>query len=358
MSRKKTVAVAMSGGVDSSVAASLLLETGWRVIGLTMRLREDPGENKKAADGIISAAREAARTLGIPHRVVDLRKTFERNVVRYFCEEYAAGRTPNPCVRCNRLIKFGLLRRKAVALGADFLATGHYARVEWDPAARLYRLKKGRDRLKDQSYFLYALGQEELSRSLLPLGDWTKASVRRRARALGLRAVERPESQEICFVPDDNYPGFLERRIPGAFLPGPIVDPAGAELGRHSGIARYTVGQRRGLGIAAERPLYVLALDAETNRIVVGPDGLLMARKLAAVGVNWVSGRAPERTLRLRVKIRSRQQAAPAEVSPGPGGQAVIEFRDAQRAVTPGQAVVFYRGAEVLGGGTICRRLD
>ncbi len=358
MARKKTVAVAMSGGVDSTMAAVLLLESGYRVIGLTMRLGGDAGGAPGARNGLVAAAREAARVLGIPHYVGDFRRTFERAVVRYFCEEYAAGRTPNPCVRCNRLIKFGLLRRKARTLGADLLATGHYARIEWDAEGRLYRLKRGVDRRKDQSYFLYALGQEDLAGSLLPLGRLTKAAVRRRARSLGLPAAERAESQEICFVPGDDYPGFLRPRVPGAFVPGPIVDPEGREIGRHSGIARYTVGQRKGMGIAAAKPLYVLAVEAEANRVVAGPDRLLMGRRLAAVDVSWVSGCAPEGPLCLRVKIRSRQNAAPARLIPQPGGLAVVEFRDAQRAITPGQAVVFYRGDEVLGGGIIDRRLD
>ena len=359
MTKKKRVAVAMSGGVDSSLAAALLLDGGYDVIGLTMRLRQTCSEDgSPPIPGPVEAAKEAAAFLKIPHFVADFRRSFESRVVGYFCEEYGRGRTPNPCVLCNRLVKFGLLWRKAAALGADFLATGHYARVERVRGTHRLALKKGRDRAKDQSYFLFLLGQDDLSRVVFPLGGLTKSTVRKMAGAMGLPASGREESQEICFVPGDDYPGFLEPRIPEAFKPGLILGPDGKILGTHRGIARYTVGQRRGLGIAAPRPFYVLAVDASRNVVIVGPDEALGRTRLAARDVNWISGAAPERPVRCRVRIRYRHPEAPAVVIPERGGQAVVQFRDAQRAVAPGQAVVFYRGDEVLGGGTIAAARD
>ena len=359
MTKKKKVAVAMSGGVDSSMAAALLLEAGYDVIGLTMRLHQAcPGGGPPPGYGPVEAARASAAFLQIPHFVADFRRSFENRVVRYFCEEYGRGRTPNPCVVCNRSVKFGLLWRKAAALGADFLATGHYARVEPVRGTRRLALKKGRDRAKDQSYFLFLLRQDDLARVSFPLGVLTKSSVRKMAGAMGMPAAGREESQEICFVPGDDYPGFLELRVPGAFKPGPILGPDGKILGEHRGIARYTVGQRRGLGIAAPRPFYVLAVDASRNVLIVGPDEALGRRKLAARDVNWISGAAPDRPVRCRARIRYRHPEAPAVVTPESGGRAMVEFREAQRAVAPGQAVVFYRGDEVLGGGTIAAAQD
>jgi tRNA-specific 2-thiouridylase len=360
MGRKKTVAVAMSGGVDSSVAAALLAEAGHNVIGLTMLLH-GPAEclsgrgvrDLKGGPGSLSDARVVAARLGIPHYVADFRTSFERRIVRDFCEIYLRGRTPNPCVRCNRLIKFGLLWRKAAGLGADFLATGHYARIEPDQRRPLFHLRKGVDSLKDQSYFLYPLGQKELARTLMPLGGLTKARVRQRARSLGFPVADKGESQEICFVPGDDYVRFLEARNPGALAAGPIVDENGRVLGEHGGIARYTIGQRRGLGTAAPYPLYVLAIDARRNRITVGPaDGLLRTR-LVARDVRWVSGPPPSWPLDLMARIRYRHPESPARVVPLSKTRALVEFRRPQRAVTPGQAVVFYEGDEVVGGGTI-----
>jgi len=353
MPGETTVAVAMSGGVDSSVAASVLRDAGCRVIGVTMILHGLRGPRALRPGDAAADARAAAEILGIPHHTVDFRRTFERRVIADFCREYGLGRTPNPCLRCNRLVKFGLLWKTAVRLGADFLATGHYARVGRDPDSGLFVLRKARDRRKDQTYFLFALGQDALSRTLLPLGELTKPEVRSRARTLGLPAARRPESQEICFVPDDDYPRFLADRIPGAFVPGEIVDSAGGLLGRHRGIGRYTVGQRRGLGVAGPHPLYVVSVDAPANRIVAGPDSELLKTGLLARNVVWVSGVGPGGSLSVKAKIRSRQRESEARVSPLPGKRALVRFRAPQRAVTPGQAVVFYRGDEVVGGGLI-----
>ncbi len=344
--RKRTkAAVAMSGGVDSSVAAALLVEAGFDVVGLTMRLH-GPGA------AAVAAARKVAGHLGIPHYAADFRRSFDRTIVAGFCREYAAGRTPNPCVLCNRDIKFGLLLAKARSLGADFLATGHYAVVEEDGRGA-FHLRKGDDPKKDQSYFLYTLGQEELRMTLFPLGRMTKDRVRRKAASLGLPSAERPDSQEICFIPDDDYAAFLEPRVPSAFEPGPIVDASGRTLGRHRGIARYTVGQRKGLGIAAERPLYVISLDAGANTIVVGRDGELMSRYLLAEDAVWVSGAPPAARFRCRARIRYRHAEAPATVRIEEDGRCRIEFDGPQRAATPGQSVVFYKGREVLGGALI-----
>jgi tRNA-specific 2-thiouridylase len=354
--RREKAVVAMSGGVDSSVAAALLLELGYAVIGVTMIV---PVEGVAGRPGkLVEDAAAVAKHLGISHHVVDVRSRFESRIVRDFCREYAAGRTPNPCVRCNRLIKFDLLGKMAETLGAAVLATGHYARTEYDPLSRIHRLKKGRSRLKDQSYFLYGLGQRELSRAAFPVGELTKAEVRKLGRAAGLPAAGREESQEICFIPDDDYPLYLASRVPGAFLPGPILDGTGRVLGRHGGIGRYTVGQRRGLGIAAPRPLYVLGIEAASNALVVGPDEDLYRRRLRASKVRWVSGMPPESPTALKARIRYRHRESAALVSPEGKCRAVVEFRKPQRAVTPGQSVVFYRGDEVVGGGVIAAVLD
>jgi tRNA-uridine 2-sulfurtransferase len=357
---KRRVVVAMSGGVDSSVAAALLKRAGHDVTGVTMRLVDLPpdlcrSETLRSCCGrrAVEDAHRVALSLKIPHYVADMRAPFEELVVADFCREYARGRTPNPCILCNRLIKFDLLLGKARELGAEFLATGHYARVERAACGGGCLLKKGLDAAKDQSYFLYAMTQDQLSRVLLPLGGRTKTDVRRMAKRMGLAVADKSESQEICFVPGDDYAGFLRDRVPEAFRPGPVVDREGRVLGRHQGTAAFTVGQRRGMGVAASGRLYVISVDAASNTVVAGPDEALRSRGLLASGVSYISGTRPDGPFKARVKIRYRHKEAEAVITPeGETGVRVV-FAVPQRAVAPGQAVVFYRRTTVLGGGTI-----
>jgi len=357
---KKTVVVAMSGGVDSSVAAALLKESGHEVIGVTMKLVDLPpdicrreGLRSCCGRDAVQDAHRVALALGIPHYVADLRAPFATAVIEDFCGEYRRGRTPNPCIRCNRFVKFGLLIDRARAIGADFIATGHYARVERDRRRPLMLLRKGTHAAKDQSYFLYGMTQRELALVQMPVGGLSKTEVRRKARALGLPVADKSESQEICFVPDDDYPGFLKSRIPEAFEPGPIVGLDGKVLGRHPGIGHFTVGQRRGLGISAAGPLYVVAIDAASRTIVAGPDEALFAKSLIVTDAALVSGAALAAPFRARVKIRSRHREEPARVVPLGATEVRVEFDVPQRAAAPGQAAVFYSRDTVLGGGTI-----
>jgi tRNA-specific 2-thiouridylase len=340
------ILAAMSGGVDSTLAAALLVEQGHDVLGGTLLLVDRPPTEDEPDPGAAAAA------LGIPHTRWDCRPDFERLVVAPFTAAYAAGRTPNPCIRCNAGVKFGLLLEKARALGADALATGHYAGIAADPG-RPVRLVRGADRRKDQSYFLFAVARAALPLIRFPLGGLTKDAVRAMARARGLAAAERAESQEICFVPDDDYAGFLSRRAPpGAFRRGPIVDTAGRRLGEHRGLERYTVGQRRGLRVAAGHPLYVVALDPARNELVVGPDGELWRRELCAQGVNWLVDE-PRGEFRAAVRIRSRHEPSPATLTPAGDGAWHVRFEAPQRAITPGQGAAFYDNDTLLGGGWI-----
>ena len=371
-SRPEAVVVALSGGVDSSVAAAVLREQGWKVSGVTLDLfsgREGEGKEEEGCGGKAdgrscgggAAAREAARVaadLGIPHAVVNLRRRFDRTVVADFVAEYARGRTPNPCVRCNWFVKFGPLLGRAKRLGAAKIATGHYARVDFDGKSGRWRLLKGVDTGKDQSYFLYALPQEALARTIFPLGGMKKTEVRDLAARFRLHVARKSESQEICFIPGDDYAAFLRGRIPGAFRPGHIVDGKGKIIGCHQGFLNYTIGQRKGMGIAAPRPLYVLALDAAANTIVAGPDEALLKSRFAVAGVNWVAIAGIDGPRAADVKIRSRHEGEPATLFPGPRKSVIVEFARPQRAITPGQAAVFYEGDAVLGGGTISRVLN
>ena len=354
------VAAAMSGGVDSSVAAALLREEGIDVVGVTLNLFALPkavctSEELRSCCGA-GARRDAgavAAVLGIPYYVADFRRTFERTVIGDFVAEYRLGRTPNPCLRCNRFVKFGPLLRRAARLGADRVATGHYARLETDRVSGRRLLKKGLDPDKDQSYFLYPLSQDELLRTLFPVGHLRKADVRKLAERFGLPVAHKPESQEICFVPDDDYVRFLRGRIPEAFIPGPIVDRAGRTIGRHTGILNFTIGQRKGMGIAAPRPLYVIAVEPATNTIIAGPNEALFRTRLRVLDVNWIAVPGLSGPLRAAVKVRYRHAEAAAMLYPEEGGGVIVEFEKPQRAVTPGQAAVFYDGDIVLGGGTI-----
>ena len=353
------VVVAMSGGVDSSVAAARLKEAGYQVIGVTMQIwppDKPPGESKFGGCCGIDAAADAGKVayrLGIPHYVMDFRDIFARKVIADFCQEYRQGRTPNPCIRCNQHIKFDALRDKARGLGADFIATGHYARIEKDKATGTYLLKKGVDRYKDQSYFLYPLTQEQLSHTLFPLGNLTKKKVREIAREMTLPVAAKSESQEICFIPDNDYPEFLKAFVPRAARPGAILDEQGNILGRHQGILSYTTGQRRRLGISAREPLYVIAIEPARNAIVVGPREKAFGSELTAAGLNWIAISRPTGPVTVEARIRYRHREAEATVTPLDEGRVYVKFNEPQMAITPGQAIVFYDGDVVLGGGTI-----
>jgi len=361
---KKTVAnkrifVAMSGGVDSSVTAAILKEQGYDVIGITMQVcgysrfitADDQSSGAPPPLDNIQDARRVAEQLDIPYYVVNLEEEFQRLVIDEFIAEYFRGRTPNPCALCNRLIKFDLLLKKARELGADYLATGHYARLIRDDTGRI-RMLKGVDAGKDQSYFLFALSQEQLAATLFPLGGMTKREVRALAAHYGLQVAEKGESQEICFVPDNDYVRLLEEARGKGTLSGDIVDRRGKLLGRHEGTYRYTVGQRKGLGIAHPHPLYVLAVDAEKKEVIVGARGELETAGLIASGVNWIAP-GPDSALKATCKIRYRQKEFACTILPLRGDRVEVLFARGEKGVTPGQAVVFYDGDEVLGGGWI-----
>lgn len=362
----------MSGGVDSSVAAARLKAEGYDVIGLTLKIWEDEAEAEKPLKRWqdrscckVGVARYVAKQLGIPHEVVEARPAFERDVIDDFTEEYLNGRTPNPCVRCNERVKFGLLLQAALSSGADLVATGHYARVERaeppQPSGR-WLLKKAADRFKDQTYFLYRLDQTTLGRVLFPLGALQKAEVWAQAADLGFPAEEMAESQEVCFVTQRDYREFLDARAPEASRPGPIVTERGAVVGQHRGVAFYTVGQRRGLGVAGTDRLYVTALDPVTNHVVVGEEAALYTQALVAGDLNWIAIERPEdhepplnrlEPMNVTVKIRSRHPETPARLEPCGPDRVRLLFDTPQRAVSPGQSAVFYQGDVVIGGGII-----
>lgn len=339
----KRVAVAMSGGVDSSMAAVLLKEAGYEVGGVHMQL--SPGHNPEHS---ILDLERTCQLLDIPLYKLNFEPEYQNDVIEYFCEEYSLGRTPNPCIACNQHIKFGLLLNKVLEMGADYLATGHYARIEH--SANGYRLLKALDLTKDQSYFLYTLGQQQLEHLLLPLGNLHKVEVRRLAAKLGLPTATGPESQDVCFIPDKDYRSFIAKRIP--LKSGDIVDTKGNVLGRHSGLAQYTVGQRQGLGLASSERLYVIKLDTSSNRLVVGTRDELLSKSLFAHKLSWISDKAPQEPLSIMTKIRSRSPEVRAKLYVN-DGMAEVNFHEPQRAIAPGQAVVFYQGNAVLGGGII-----
>lgn len=351
--RMVRVTVAMSGGVDSAAAAALLQEQGFAVSGATMRLYCPGG---REPDDLKDAAQIAAR-LGIPHFLFEFEDTFRAEVLLPFRDGYVRGETPNPCVLCNRRLKFGRFLARALLLGADRIATGHYARVTYDGDSGRYRLWKAADWGKDQSYVLYSLSQWELSHVMFPLGGLHKEEARAlvAARGLGLPVAHKKDSQDICFVPDGDYAGFLEREMGVVSPPGKFIDTAGRVLGEHRGLVRYTVGQRRGLGQGFGRPLYVLRKDLQHNAVVLGEERELYQSRLTAGAVNWVSGRPPDGPITVSAKTRYSQKEAAATVQALPDGRAQVYFESPQRAVTAGQAVVFYDGDEVLGGGTILR---
>lgn len=351
-----SVLVAMSGGVDSSVAAALLKEQGYEVVGVTMRLVSHPGGDYSLNKGCCTLddandARRVAFSLDIPHYIVNLEREFRTHVVDYFVEEYAKGRTPNPCMACNRYIKFDILLRKADALGIDFVATGHYARIERRDGR--YRLLRAADRVKDQSYVLYMLQQAQLSRILLPIGGYEKGEIRAIAARLGLPVASKPDSQEICFVPGGNYRRFIGQHKAEALDPGPVVDTSGRVLGMHPGVASFTIGQRRGLGISAGKPLYVVDIKPEAKTVVVGTQEELLVRAFEVEDLCFVAGTAPDTRFRAAVKIRYRAPEMFADVKLIGERAAVVELDDPAKGIAPGQAAVFYHGDEVIGGGII-----
>ena len=354
---KKRVVCAMSGGVDSSLTAALLLEQGYDVIGVTMRLSDenrdaDPCDRGCCSLSSVDDARRVCEILGIPHYTMNFRDMFREKVIDYFLADYAKGWTPNPCIACNRYVKFEGLLGKALELGATYVATGHYARIEQDAAGR-FLLKKGVDGAKDQSYALYHLNQSSLAHFIMPLGAYTKVRTRELAEQYHLPVAHKPDSQEICFVPNDDYKAYLRAKEPECLVPGDIVDRAGHVLGHHEGVPLYTIGQRKGLGIAAPEPLYVVALDMEKNQVIVGGKDDVYAKGLIAGDLNWIAIDALTGPIRASVKVRYGKREGLATIAPEGEGRVAVTFDEPQRAITPGQSAVFYDGDTVIGGGII-----
>ncbi len=362
---KKRVLLGMSGGVDSSVAGYLLREQGYDVVGVTMKVWPQDcisrAEDKCCGPQAVADARGVAHSLGIPHYVVDEADQFERLVIDYFSTEYQAGRTPNPCVMCNEKLKFGNLWNKAEALGCDYIATGHYAIIEHHPGRAV--LRKGADPRKDQSYFMFSLRQAQLQRALTPLGGMAKPAIREIARSLGLKVADKADSQEICFVPGNDYKAFLRSHLgEEEFHPGGIYDLAGNFLGEHEGIEMFTIGQRKGLPGGSAQPRYVVDLDPETNRVLVGSAEDLVSDDFEIDRSNWIAPPVagigdPGQSFEATVKIRYSHPGTPATVTPLEDGRARVQLHEPQKAVTPGQAAVIYDGDIVIGGGWICRAL-
>ncbi len=353
--KKPTIVVAVSGGVDSSVVAALLTQQGFPVIGVMMHLWSEQGkecENKCCTPQAMEEARKSAKTLGIPFHTIDAADIFRKRIVQYFLDGYAMGKTPNPCVNCNREIKWGILLEKARQLGGDFLATGHYVRREVAPNGKII-IKRARDTSKDQSYVMSMLNQTQLQQTLFPLGDYLKTEVRDLARQFGLPMAEKKDSQDLCFVSDASYKDFLLRNAPQVALPGAILDKFGNKLGEHEGLAFYTIGQRKGIKIAASEPLYVLEKNATDNALIVGSMADLQQPVITVKEVNWVSGEAPSQPFRADVKIRYKSEPLPAIISAQPDGMVTIELDKPVRDATPGQFAVFYNEDTVLGGGEI-----
>jgi tRNA-specific 2-thiouridylase len=348
------VVVAMSGGVDSSVAAALLKEQGYDVIGMMLRLWSEPGKedsNRCCTPDSMAQARRVAARLGIPFYVIDAKDVFRETVVQYFLDGYARGETPNPCLMCNRQIRWTFLLEHALALGADYMATGHYVRIQ--KANDGYQLLRAVDRSKDQSYVLHVLNQEKLARALFPIGDYPKTEIRAIAEKFGLPTASRKDSQDLCFLAGEDYRHFLQRNAAEMLQPGKIETRGGNTVGTHTGLANYTIGQRKGLGIASPVPLYVLGKDSLTNALIVGTQEELGSRDLVAREVNWLSGEAPPEPFRAEVKIRYTAKDAEAWITPLEENQVQVQFDTPQRDITAGQAAVFFRDDLLIGGGII-----
>lgn len=354
------VVVAMSGGVDSSVAAALLIEQGYRVTGIMMRLWSEEtaaggAHNRCCTPDQMADARRIAGKLGMPFFVLDTKDVFHKRIVQFFIDQHTDGVTPNPCLECNRQIRFDFLQQHALGLGADYLATGHYARIGRDHAGR-FTLLAGLDPAKDQSYVLSVMGQEQLGHALFPIGEFEKPEVRRLAAKFGLPTASKKDSQDLCFLGDGDYRRFLREHAPERMTAGPIVRRDGAVVGEHGGLANYTIGQRKGLGVYAPEPLYVIAVNPAANALVVGTAEELGSRELTARRVNWVSGEKPDGPFRAEVKIRYKARPAPALVEPLDGARICVSFDEPLRDITPGQGAVVYQGSRCLGGGVIERK--
>lgn len=358
MSSKK-VMLGMSGGVDSSVAAAILLQQGYEVIGVTLQIWQDLDEEAKKSEGgccslsAVDDARRVANKLGIPYYVLNFKDIFNKTVIEYFKEEYFKGRTPNPCIACNRHVKWQAMLDKAVSMGIDYIATGHYAKVMQDATTGRFILKKSVTDKKDQTYALYNLTQNQLSRTLMPVGDYSKDRIREIAKELGLGVATKPDSQEICFIQDNDYGRYLSQNTDKKILPGKFVDTKGNVLGTHKGIVHYTVGQRKGLGITFGKPMFVVAIDAKNNRVILGDDKEVFSDTLTASDLNFIAVEKPSEGMRVSAKIRYSAKEAPATVYVLSEDKVQVVFDEPQRAITPGQSVVFYNGDVVVGGGTI-----
>lgn len=353
----------MSGGVDSSVAAAILKQEGYEVTGVTMKIWQDDAVAAQHEGGCCSLsavedARRVAFQLDIPYYVLNFQDIFEHHVIDYFVKEYAKGRTPNPCIACNRFVKFDALLKKAVSMGIDYVATGHYARIAKDDKTGRFLLKKSVTAQKDQTYALYNMTQEQLERTLMPIGCYDKETVRQIAADLGFDVATKPDSQEICFIPDNNYGAFVESRLESPIAPGKFVDTKGNILGEHRGIVHYTVGQRKGLGLSFGKPMYVVRVDVENNTVVLGAAGEEYSVGLIASDLNWIAFENLKHPIHAHAKVRYSAKEIKATITPLDGGNVRVDFDQPQRAITPGQSVVFYDKDIVLGGGVIEQQIN